>query len=546
MKFLQTHRFDPRADRQVFERVIAAAEELKHSLSTSESVTLNLKEIGYGAGGKALDLPFTMTRAEFDTLIAPLVDRSLNVCREALSIARIEPSKLDQVIVVGGSTRIPLVRRKVAEFFGRKPLDHLSPDEVVAFGAAIQASALTGTERKRSMPPPGLASPDSSTRGATGTSPLAASNRPQTLPGVGEENTEVTTLAVFVPDQRTPALPPPRAGVMPGAGATMVSGKDKFETLPPQPSPLAGKRDAVPSDFLLPLVTPDRELSKETSNAAMDSNLAITAEFRSALDLIPGSLRGEEEPAAPTKPRMPPPPPAGITTARMPSAPPPGGARWKNAGLPPVAAPPLGAPLAGTTTARMASAVPPPAPGVPPLIGPKGALMQPGGLPAGLGLAAVAGAAAIGLARGPSVRPGASHPAPLLLDVTPLSLSVETVGGFCDVIIDRNTPVPCERTRLFATAADNQASVRVRVAQGESNKFGENVMLGHVELSGLRPAQRGEVQIAVTFELDADGILDVHALDQGTGKKTSAKIRLGGAVPAAGDIDAMRQRIERR
>ena len=114
------------------------------------------------------------------------------------------------------------------------------------------------------------------------------------------------------------------------------------------------------------------------------------------------------------------------------------------------------------------------------------------------------------------------------------------------MIIERNTPVPCERTRLFATATDNQALVRVNVAQGESPRFAENVRLGHLELGNLRMAPRGETKIAVTFELDTDGILAVRAADQVTGKATSAKIKLGGGMPEASEIAAMADRVRKR
>jgi len=136
--------------------------------------------------------------------------------------------------------------------------------------------------------------------------------------------------------------------------------------------------------------------------------------------------------------------------------------------------------------------------------------------------------------------------APLLIDVTPLSLSVETVGGYADVIIERNTPVPCERTRSFATASDNQVMVRVNVAQGESVRFGENVRLGQLELSSLRPGARGETKVAVTFELDTDGILGVRAVDKLTGKATSAKIKLGGGMPEVSEVAAMAERMRKR
>ena len=129
----------------------------------------------------------------------------------------------------------------------------------------------------------------------------------------------------------------------------------------------------------------------------------------------------------------------------------------------------------------------------------------------------------------PPAAAAARRPSPLLIDVTPLSLGVETVGGFCDILIEANTPVPCDRARSFATASAGQTSVRVRVSQGASGRFAENTFLGELELSGLAPAPRGETQIAVTFEIDADGILNVRARDVKTGNQTAARIQLVGA-----------------
>jgi molecular chaperone DnaK len=130
---------------------------------------------------------------------------------------------------------------------------------------------------------------------------------------------------------------------------------------------------------------------------------------------------------------------------------------------------------------------------------------------------------------------------PLLVDVTPFTLAVETVEGFCDPIIARNTTVPCSRTREFVNAADNQTSVRIRVSQGESSRFGENTLLGEVELSGLRPARRGDVRISVSFALDASGMLVVSAKDVGTGRETSAQVHLVG-LPDALEVARMAAR----
>src|SRR4029079_17853829 len=102
----------------------------------------------------AIDLVFEMTRGELEQLAAPIIDQTFEVCRDALGVARLTVGDLDQVLLVGGSTRIPLVRRRVEEFFRRAGQCHLSPDEVVAMGAAIQASALAGADRRKSAIPP--------------------------------------------------------------------------------------------------------------------------------------------------------------------------------------------------------------------------------------------------------------------------------------------------------------------------------------------------------------------------------------------------------
>jgi molecular chaperone DnaK len=136
------------------------------------------------------------------------------------------------------------------------------------------------------------------------------------------------------------------------------------------------------------------------------------------------------------------------------------------------------------------------------------------------------------------VPPLAPQAAPVLVDVTPRALVVETVGGWCDVIVQRNAKIPCDRTRAFTTSSDGQTVVRVRVAQGEDPSFGRNTFLGQVELVGLRAAPRGEVTIQVRFEVDESGSLNVYATDVATGREAHALLQLVG-IAGAQSVEAL-------
>jgi molecular chaperone DnaK len=126
----------------------------------------------------------------------------------------------------------------------------------------------------------------------------------------------------------------------------------------------------------------------------------------------------------------------------------------------------------------------------------------------------------------------------LLLDVTPLSLGIETLGGVFTRMIDRNTTIPTKKSQTYSTADDNQNAVTIRVFQGEREMAADNKILGQFDLIGIPPAPRGVPQIEVTFDIDANGLVNVSAKDKGTGKEQQIKIQASGGL-SDGDIDQM-------
>jgi len=399
---LAKHRFDARTLPAGFARLRILGEQMKRALSSSDEHQIEVDDFIPGHRGATVSWRFRMTRPELEWASLSIVERALTVCQGALAAAGLVPSQIDRIILVGGATRMPLVARKVEQFFGRAPTVRINPDEVVALGAAIQAGLLDRSGRADGSAAHPRISPES----------------------------VVATRPSQAPSTEAPDLP--------------LVGSDASVSLP------------------------GIALSKSDSGRGLPIQVDLADTMMGPAPVLP--------PLPPLPPRRP------------------------------------GASLA-------ASQRPPPIPELP------STRREPSKA-----------------ATGTSIRRATKRRGPLLIDVTPLSLSVETAGGFCDVLIDANTPIPCDRTRSFGTAKDGQTSVHLRVAQGEGRRFADNTLLGELELSGLRAAPRGVVEIAVTFEIDADGMLNVRARDVKTGYETAARIQLVGARVDAADLDAMRAR----
>ncbi len=326
-EFNRTQGIDLRPFPDALTRLIMAAEEIKCHLSEEPVVEGTIDDLPAGDWNNLVSMSFRITRKQLADLISGYVDQTIEVCRRTVIAAGLDYKDVNDVICVGGSTRVPLVRKRLGELFGRIPSIGINPDEVVAHGAAIQAGSLSG-------------------KITLGTG-MAAKN--------------------VVSERRSQPK-----GQWPG---------------------------------------------------------------------IPGS--GSDQPAG--------------TTAQL-----------------------------------------------DPLISSELDLDQ------------------------------AVPPRPLLLDVTPATLSVATAGGYVDRILDKNAPIPIERTKLFTTARNNQERVVIECCRGEETRFVDNENLGTLVLESIPPGPRGEVEIAVTFRVDSDGILTVRACDRRTGEEQSAHLNVLGA-PVEGE-----------
>ncbi len=480
-RFLEAHRYDVRQDVQAYERLRAAAEWAKIQLSNKPDIQLCVEELAYGDGGAALNLDYALTRAQLEHMCQPFVARTFDVCEDAMKAAGLRPTQLDNVILVGGSTRIPLLQRMVAEYFGREPRVDIDPDLVVAQGAALHAQSLSVPARRAPFAKVSLKKVAQSAGDASG------------IAGGADLDEEITNVGDRPP---LPPLPPPP--VARGARKATLHG----QAPPPPPVALDSMADSHADDDLLDAPTRAREPSyteQPTRVGTLDFNPSTTDDASGLLMQI--GLESEDGFDTPDEERSSLMVELGDDAFGRDSVP-----------IDEVSHADVDFDLGSQAPATL-----------------RAALDEE--------VDTVTGAIA-------AVAPAETAPqAPLLLDVTPLSLGVETVDGYCERIIRRNSAIPAGQTKMFTTARDRQETVVVRICQGEDRRVDANQLLGEVVLDGLRPAARGKVQIAVRFMIDADGTLQVRAQDVGTGQQQQIAIKLIGELPEE-QIEQLRERHE--
>lgn len=417
------------SDIQAMQRLKSISEKMKIDLSESDTATTIIKHTIPGQSAPT-SATVTLSRAAFNRVSMQLVQKSFVVCDEALKLAEVTSAEIDRLVLVGGATRMPMVRDMVEQYFFKKPLNDINPDEVVAVGAAIYAYGLE----------------------------LQAAPQPSLPPQ---------------PPQRVPAASSPQAAIL---------GTEPPANMPPVPAGAAG-----PTAKGLPSASATQVMS----------------------------------PAGP-----PPPPPSA--TMRAGAVPPP-------APLARIALQPPPAARAQTLGIGIARTEPPPVSAAPPLLAKSSAPQVPAEPPAEAEDPASSKIPGLSNNTMDAISQVTSAPqppraAPLLIDVIPQALGIETLGGYMDTIIPRNSRLPVRQTRAFGTAADFQETVRVNILEGSSRVAKENRPLGELVLTGIPPMPRGKVKIDVSFEINTDGMLAVTARDRDSGKLARTRLNVAGGM----------------
>jgi len=563
-KFLAEHRIDLRTNEIAIMRLRAVAEQTKIELSRRARAVVRVDEIAYGPNGAPLDLHIEIARDELVSQIADIIDRTFPVCQEALALAGIGIDGIADVILVGGTTKIPYVRDQVSKFFARAPRTDVNPEEAVAVGAALQATAF---QRRRARTSALVAVPqidDEATLDGI-TNDVQQQLDEATLDGitndVQQQLDETGSGATMAPAEvappatakarpRTAAYPVRRDDAKLDTSYTLTRGgvRDVYEQrapVPPTPPaiPLARMTKQLPAVGAKPPPPPVQPVTSRGQPvprgpvpdlAPADSDTQLGAAVDSVSD-----ADQRRPPSITFKNPAPRHAPSGLDAGSL------GGLDETHvrAGLDDSFA--EVDPLRGVAGERVpvapASArtlVAAPAPALPVVRADDEFPDEPGPATTAQG---VPPAPAFQL---PQTFPvvALKAPVPVILDVTPRGLGIGTVAGFCEELIGRNSRLPAAMKRMFTTARDRQDAVRIIVCQGESRRMHDNLVIGDLVLANLPPRPRGETSIEVTFSLDASGILQVRARDAQTGREQNASLDLVGGM-AQEDVAASRDRL---
>ena len=606
-RFLRENRVDLRDNEIAMMRMRAVAEQAKIELSRRTRANIRIDEIAYGTNGAAMNLQMEINRDEFVQAAADIVDRTFPVCSEALKLAGVSLGDLGEVILVGGTTKMPYVREKVAQFFGQGPRTDANPEEAVALGASLQAVALqrilTRTKPATARVSVPVPSPTAETENTVTNAALSAS---------AFDVPTVEAIATESPARRTADYTArPRAGTErpmqrgatvdrffeePSTTTEAVSlaritrpGTATLPPVPPAPSANDGPRRSRPVSVVIPPLGAPLSEDTQTNNAAETLTQVVAANAApvprpGTAPTVQTTLRPSTVPPIPqqrTRPNSLPPLPSASTTMRdfdlppplpsssgpnaptmfgpppeppAPESPPPVATRSRSGfdlplpanttviGTAPAAAVHAAAVAAmeasASATARGMTAAP---------VGPRSEMfVSPSDTNRAMPPPMVSGVPGTTLAppfaMGAPLAPFAMAQAAVVVDVVPHSFGIATVGGFCEEIIRRNTQLPAESKRVFATSRDKQDTVRIRICQGQSRRLDENLVLGDLVLSKLPQRARNESAIEVTFAIDASGMLRVHARDTVSGYEQRVSIDIIGAM-SSDDVQASRERM---
>ncbi len=533
-KFLQENRIDLRTNEVSMMRLRAVAEQTKIELSRRSRAVVRVDEIAYGAKGAPLNLQIEITRDEFVSQVSDIIDRTFPVCKEALSYAGLGIDRIDDVILVGGTTKIPYVRDQVSKFFAKAARTDVNPEDAVAVGAALQATSLEkilNRTSSKSVQIPVAPEEDDAFDGETNTVDNLQFGANVEM---DDEETNVSQASLLKPDT---SYSLPRTGT-----------REVFEGKTPPPQGALGRIKPMPraTDKGVPTAAPQsKTMVAEAPRAPTPPPVPVKGPTQRGMPAAPkpenqwGAADDFQTNPAAQQPtvvvdsglqQMPTASPSATTL--MSSSPPPPQQEPSPASTAKGFAPPQQYPVTATPP-------PPPAHQTPPAHqAPTQMAMQP---PPMQQMPAPQPFRLPTMPEPPPPEP--VRPTPVILDVTPRSLGIATVAGYCEELIRRNSRLPTEMVKLFTTSRDKQDAVRIVVCQGESRRLDNNTVIGDLRLEGIPARPRGETSIEVTFQLDASGILQVSAKDALTGREQTARLDLVGGVRGE-DVAASRERVQ--